>query len=66
MHEHHLPLDYILGTDPARYLSVPAGLALLEARRERLHPGSTPSHAACEIATARAAVRARMTGGTRA
>jgi hypothetical protein len=63
MAEHHLPLPYILGTDPAHFLAVPAGLALLNARRERLHPGSVPSHAAREIALARKAVRERMTGG---
>lgn len=57
MAEHHLPLPFIMGSDPRHYLSVEAGFALLGARRERLHPGSVPSFARHAIAAARAAAK---------
>lgn len=59
MAEHHLPLPFILGSDPAHFLPVDTGLALLNARRERLHPGSVPSYAAGAIAAARKAEKER-------
>lgn len=57
MYEYKLPLAMILGTDPLHYLSFDAGLALLEARRERLEPGSVVGHVQRAIARARDAVR---------
>lgn len=55
--EYGFPLPYVLGTDPRHHLSLEAGLALLEARRERLSPGSVAGHVAAAVARARDAVR---------
>jgi hypothetical protein len=55
--EYGFPLPYVLGTDPRHYLTLEAGLALLEARRERLAPGSVAGHVAHAVARARDAVR---------
>lgn len=57
MSEYHLPLAFILGADPRHQLSVDAGLALLDARRERLHPGTTLGYIHRAVARARDAVR---------
>lgn len=56
--EYGFPLPYVLGTDPRNYLTLEAGLSLLEARRERLAPGSVAGHVAGAVARARDAVRA--------
>lgn len=58
LHDYHMPLAYILGSDPRHYLSLDAGLAILDARRERLQPGSLVGHVQRAIARARDAVRA--------
>lgn len=57
MSEYHLPLEYIVGRDPRKFLSLDAGLALIDARRERLHPGSTIGYLHRAVARARDAVR---------
>jgi hypothetical protein len=55
--EYHFPLAYVLGTDPRHYLRLEAGLALLDARRERRNPGSVIGYVADAVSRAREEVR---------
>lgn len=57
MKEYGFSLAQVLGRDPRNTLLLDAGLALLEARRERKQPGSTVSCYIRAVARARDAVR---------
>lgn len=60
MHEYHTPLHRILGVNPRDTLLLDAGLAILDARRERLFPGSAAGYLHRHVARVRDQIRTRL------